>query len=71
MTLPTTPNCNTVSGIASITCLTITNTQLKVTYLAVPANTIVISLQSLTNYLIGDQPVNFGITIFDGQDYQM
>lgn len=71
MTLPTTPSCTAVSGIASITCFAMTNTQLKVTYTAVPSTTIVIGLQSFTNYLVGDQTVNYALAIFDSLDYSM
>ena len=70
MTLPASPSCTAISG-GSITCVNASPTQLKVTYTSVPSATIQFSLASVTNYLVGDQVVNYAARIYDSGDYQM
>lgn len=54
MTLPTTASCSVVMGISNISCITMSNNQLKVIYSSSPTTVIRFNLASQVNYLIGD-----------------
>lgn len=71
MLLPTTPSCTAVSGLTSINCIPLSATQLKAVYTSTPSATVQFSLAAVTNYLVGDQPVSYGLAIFDSADYKM
>lgn len=70
MTLPASPSCTAISG-ASISCGNVSPTQLKVVYTSVPSATVHFSLGSVTNYLVGDQAINYASRIYDSGDFQM
>lgn len=71
MALPSTPSCTAVTGLTSVSCVAVTATQLKVVYTSTPATTVQFSVAGVINYLVGDQPVNYGLAVFDSGDFKM
>ena len=71
MTVPLTPNCIATSGISTVGCIAVSSTQFSVNYITTPSNIIQFSLAGITNYLIGDQAVNFALDIFDSGGFLM
>ncbi len=71
MTLPTPLSCSVVSGISNISCIAVSNIQLKVVYLSTPSSVIQFNLLSVVNYLVGDQSVSYTLQIFDSGNYKM
>lgn len=71
MTLPTPLSCSAVSGITNISCIAVSNIQLKVVYLSTPSSVIQFNLASVVNYLVGDQSVAYTLQIFDSGNYKM
>lgn len=61
MTLPTPLSCSAVSGITNISCIAVSNTQLKVFYLSTPSSVIQFNLASVVNYLVADQSVSYSL----------
>lgn len=61
MTIPSTPSCSATSGITSVNCVSMSNTELKVTYSSTPSTTIQFTVASVTNYLVGDDPVTYSL----------
>lgn len=71
MTLPTPLSCSVVSGISNISCIAVSNIQLKVVYVSTPSSVIQFNLLSVVNYLVGDQSVSYTLQIFDSGNYKM
>jgi hypothetical protein len=71
MTIPLTPSCTATSGITTVNCVAVSSTLFSVKYITAPSTTIQFSLAGMTNYLIGDQAVNFALNIFDSDGFLM
>ena len=71
MSVPGTPSCLAQAGITSISCVALSSNQLKITYASSPGGSVQASVSGITNYLVGDQTVNYALAIFDSGDYKM
>lgn len=71
MALPGTLSCTAVSGVTSVSCMSLSTSQLKIIYNTTPGATVQISLSGVTNYLVGDQTVNYALAIYDSGDFKM
>lgn len=71
MTLPNPLSCSVVSGITNMSCIAVSNTQLKVVYLSAPSSVIQFNIASFVNYLVGDQSVPYSLSVFDSANFKM
>lgn len=71
MALPNPLSCSVVSGITNMSCIAVSNTQLKVVYLSAPSSVIQFNIASFVNYLVGDQSVPYSLSVFDSANFKM
>ena len=60
------PTCTPISGITNLSCVRISNSQIKITYTSLPSSqTVQYQINSIVNYDIANTPINFDLTVYN------